>query len=460
MFVFPSLSVMDRIRQLRNVGLFDARVPRYTSYPPANHFSSDVGGRDTQSWLNAVPEGTQVSLYVHIPFCRRLCWFCACRTQGTSSLRPLEGYLAALDDEIDLVASSFPKGVQVGRLHWGGGTPTLLSAPMIKALMGRLKSKLPLATDIEFSVEIDPCEIDGARMDALLECGMSRASLGVQDFDHQIQEVIGRIQSFETTKQVVDELRARGIQSLNIDLLYGLPHQTETRISDSVQKVLSLSPDRVALYGYAHVPWMARRQSLIPTDALPTPEGRFLLSEAARKLFVWDGYDEVGIDHFAQPEDGLAVAARTGTLRRNFQGYTDDRCPVLVGLGASAISQYPQGFAQNSPVTSKYTDLVSNGHFATVRGHKNSPDDLVRSLLIERLMCDFEIDFAEVAKNLGVPEARIAERCEGLENEFPGVVVETSGGMKIVRENWCATRLVANRLDAYAVKQAGHSPAI
>ena len=285
--------------QLARLGLFDARVPRYTSYPTAPHFGSDIGPPDFSRWIQSIPEGSAVSLYIHVPFCRRLCWFCACRTQGTTSDEPVIAYVETLKTELGLLRAHLPRGVQLSRLHWGGGTPTLLSADQMRSLADTVFDVVPLAEDGEFSVEIDPNEIDDARLDALAAAGMNRASIGVQDFDPLIQKAIGREQSYQLTRDVAERIRARGIGSLNADILYGLPFQTGPRISDSVQKLLTLSPDRVALYGYAHVPWMSRRQQMIPSDAMPTPQERLSLFETARQLFLWDGYVEVGIDHFA-----------------------------------------------------------------------------------------------------------------------------------------------------------------
>ena len=451
---------MDRPTQLRRLGLFDARVPRYTSYPTANHFSDRIGPEDTAAWIAAIPEGSDISLYIHIPFCRRLCWFCACRTQGTSKIAPVETYLGVLKKELRLLDEMLPKGVRLSRLHWGGGTPTLLSADMITDLAEAIVAVAPLSDTAEFSVEIDPNEIDDSRMDALTKVGMNRASIGVQDFDPEIQTAIGRMQSFEVTKAAVDGLRKRGLRSLNCDILYGLPHQTESGIADSVQKLLSLSPDRVALYGYAHVPWMARRQTMIPSEALPTPEARLALFEVARKLFVWDGYSEIGIDHFARPGDGLDSAEKNGTLKRNFQGYTDDPADVLIGVGASAISRYPQGFAQNNPSTSRYHSAIEEGHLATSRGHEFTEDDRIRAEMIERLMCTFGLDIAEVATRLGVDKTEISTRLDGIEAAFPGAVGRTAAGIKIRQNARSLTRMVARYIDAYAVNQERHSPAI
>jgi oxygen-independent coproporphyrinogen-3 oxidase len=450
---------MERISQLRRLGLFDARVPRYTSYPTANHFSSAVGAREMGQWIMSIAPDSEISLYLHIPFCRRLCWFCACRTQGTSSAKPVAGYLETLKRELRMVSDKLPQGVKLGRLHWGGGTPTLLTPEMIRDLATAAKEAIPFAPGAEFSVEIDPSEIDAERLDALAEMGMNRASIGVQDFDEVIQKTIGRPQSFDITRDAVDMLRARGIRSLNIDLLYGLPHQTETRISDSVQKVLSLSPDRVALYGYAHVPWMARRQSLIPTEALPAPEARLGLYDVARQLFLWDGYAEIGIDHFARPGDGLEVAAREGRLRRNFQGYTDDQFPVLVGLGASAISRFPGGYAQNASATSKYQEAILGDRLATVRGHVFSDEDILRSAIIEALMCEFAVDYAAVAARTGRSPSEVADRLKGIESAFPGMISHAAGSLSIRPEAHELARMIARYVDAYAAGE-GHSSAI
>ncbi len=451
---------MSTLTQLRRLGLFDARVPRYTSYPTANHFNNDIGADQMARWIAAVPRGSEVSLYVHIPFCRRLCWFCACRTQGTATAAPVRGYLDVVFDELDLIKRHLPEGVTFSRVHWGGGTPTLLTPEMIDELAGRISDLAPFSESAEFSVEIDPNELDDPRLDALTAAGMNRASIGVQDFNPNIQATIGRPQSFAVTKAAVDGIRDRGIESLNIDLLYGLPYQTEERISDSVQKVLTLSPDRVALYGYAHVPWMARRQSMIPSEALPAPEERLELYEVAKRLFAWDGYEEIGIDHFARPADGLARAAREGRLRRNFQGYTDDTSRVLIGAGASSISKFPQGFAQNNPATSGYHSAIRDGHFATTRGHTFTGDDKLHEAMIMALMCDFRIDFGELAKDFGIKPSEVAARIDGIDDAFPGMLAHTADAVEIRAEARPLTRMIARFLDEYATGGEGHSAAI
>ncbi len=451
---------MSSKEQLTRLGLFDAKVPRYTSYPTAPHFAGGVGADTFARWIGAIPAGSEISLYVHIPFCRRLCWFCACRTQGTQSAAPVRAYLDTLKAEIALFGHHLPEGVRISRLHWGGGTPTLLEPEMIRELAEAIFAAAPMAAKGEFSVEIDPNEIDAARISALAEAGMNRASIGVQDFDGEIQQVIGRIQGYDITRRTAEMLRDCGIGSLNADILYGLPHQTPARIADSVQKLLSLAPDRVALYGYAHVPWMARRQTMIPAESLPSPEARLKLFETARELFLWDGYAEIGIDHFAVSGDGLARAQTAGRLRRNFQGYTDDQADVLVGLGASAISRFPQGYAQNAPVTSAYAARVRNGAFATVRGHEFTQEDRLRGRMIEALMCDFRIDRREILERFAIAPERLDDMFRKAAEAFDGLPRITGKGFEIPPEARPLTRMIARAFDEYDLARAGHSAAI
>ena len=451
---------MSTRTQLARLGLFDAKVPRYTSYPTSPHFSDAVQPTDFVRWIESIPENGQISLYLHVPFCRRLCWFCACRTQGTVSGEPVTAYVETLKDELSLLKRHLPRGVSLSRLHWGGGTPTLLQPDHMRDLSASIREVADFADGYEFSVEIDPNEIDTARLDALFEGGMNRASIGVQDFDPDIQKTIGREQSFDTTKRAVDMIRERGIQSLNADILYGLPHQTRARIVDSVQKLLSLSPDRVALYGYAHVPWMAKRQQLIPSDALPRPDERLDLFETACKLFVWDNYNEIGIDHFATKDDGLSVAARSGRLRRNFQGYTDDTSEVLVGLGASSISRFPQGYAQNAPGTSAHTKAIRSNSFSTVRGHAFTGLDKLRARMIEMLMCDFQVRTDELVDSFDTTRSDVHAMLQAANAEFENLLTVNDNGLFVPAEARPLTRMIARSFDAYDLSSAGHSSAI
>lgn len=451
------MSSHDRLREL---GLFDARTPRYTSYPSANHFSNAVDAQTTAGWISAIPARARISLYVHIPYCRRLCWFCACRTQGTATDRPLVPYLAYVMKELELVGRHLRPDVQVVQIHLGGGTPTLLSPQMIRELGAALTEFRPLARDLQFSVEIDPTEVDAPRIEALIDAGMTRASIGVQDFDPVVQDAIGRAQSYAETRDVVEGLRASGVGSVNMDILYGLPFQTRARMADSVQRVLSMTPDRVALYGYAHVPWMAKRQVMIPTDALPGAEERLQLFDTARRLFVWDGYQEIGIDHYARPEDSLAVADREGRLRRNFQGYTDDGSDALIGFGASAISRFRQGYAQNISTSSRYSTAVEEGRLATERGHAMSAEDNLRADMIEDLMCRFELDLNALSDRHGVGMAGLMERTERLRSRFSAELEVGDGRIRLTEASRLIARLAAQELDAYFAPEGRHSRAL
>lgn len=446
--------------ELRTLGLFEARAPRYTSYPPANHFADSVDSENVSKWIEAIPAGGRVSLYVHIPYCRRLCWFCACRTQGTATDRPLIPYMNNVYQELALIDQHLKADVEIAQIHLGGGTPTILPPDMLHDLGARLRAFRPLADDLEFSVEIDPTEVDEARITALRDIGMTRASIGVQDFDPTVQNAIGREQSYEQTRKVVNWLRAVGVNSLNMDILYGLPFQTRGRLVDSVQKVIDLQPDRVALYGYAHVPWMAKRQVMIPSDELPDAEARLDLFEAARKLFAWSGYAEIGIDHFAKSGDSMAIAAQNGTLRRNFQGYTVDPSDVLIGLGASAISRYPQGYAQNHSTSSRYATAVQEGALATVRGHEFSADDNLRADMIERLMCQFQVNLPDVAQAHDQPMDRLRSMVQPILHDFADWVMFENDVLTMTQEASLIARLVAQRLDAYAMPEGRHSRAL
>jgi oxygen-independent coproporphyrinogen-3 oxidase len=374
-------------------------VPRYTSYPTAPHFHGGVGADVARVWLETLPPDKPVSLYVHIPFCDRLCWFCACHTKQTRHYEPVAAYLDALLCEVATIGRIVRSPVKA--LHFGGGSPTMLTPADMKRLARHLKDTFDFAPGASLSVEMDPNDMDEARFDALAEIGMTRASLGIQDFDPKVQQVINRIQSFDDTARVVENVRARGVGSVNLDLLYGLPHQTMDGVATTIRQTLSLRPDRLALFGYAHVPWFKKHQTMIDEGSLPDAGERLAQADEARRIILEAGYRAIGIDHFALASDSLALAAQSGRLRRNFQGYTDDSCESLVGLGPSSISQVPQGYLQTMPATGEYMRIVKSGQIAAVRGLALSEDDRARRWVIERLMCDFAFDGNEAIRQFG-----------------------------------------------------------
>lgn len=436
---------MEHHERLAALGILDSRVPRYTSYPTAPNFSPGVGAREQGDWLAALDPALPVSVYVHIPFCERLCWFCACHTQGTRTLAPVEAYVEALEAELALVAARLPPGTRMGRLHWGGGTPTILPAALVHRLATAIRAAIPPAADFDFSVEIDPTLVDRARIVALAEEGLTRASLGIQDFDPAVQAAIGRLQSFDATRRAVDDLRAAGIASLNADLVYGLPHQTSARLAATVERVLTLAPERAAIFGYAHVPWASKRQKLIDEAALPGDAARLDLASLAAGAFEAAGYRRIGIDHFARPGDGLDLAARTGRLRRNFQGYTDDVCPTLIGLGASSISRFAGGYVQNAAATPAWHGRIAAGELPGARGHALDADDRSRARAIEMLLCDFRLDFAA----LGPDGAALRTEAEAVAARFGAFVALDAGGLTIRPEGVPLARIVASAFDGY-----------
>ena len=314
----------------------DRRIPRYTSYPTAAQFGPDVDAGTYQRWLETLPATTPVSVYVHVPFCAELCLYCGCHMTVARRYAPVEGYVDLLTREIALV------GVVLGsrpatHLHWGGGTPTIVSPDDFRKVMTALRACFAFDPAAELAIEIDPRTLTREYVDVLAEAGITRASLGVQDFDARVQTAVNRVQSFEQTARVADWLRAAGIGSINLDLMYGLPYQSVASVEATVRRALALEADRIVLFGYAHVPWMKRHQRLIPELALPDSDARFAQNQAAAAVLIAAGYEPVGLDHFARRGDVLAQRQRDGRLRRNFQGYTSDKSATLIGFGASAI---------------------------------------------------------------------------------------------------------------------------
>jgi len=453
--------MMDRHTPFDPAAL-ERSVPRYTSYPTAPHFSASVTAEAYASWLAALPPGKPISLYVHVPFCDDLCWFCACRTQGTKRYAMVARYLEHLAREIEIVATHVPAGQPVSHLHWGGGSPTVLSAEDMAWLKGHLTRHFPGVAKAEFAVEIDPRDITPAKLDALAAAGLDRASIGVQDFDPAVQAAIGRMQGEEMTREVIEGLRARGVESINIDLLYGLPAQTERSLRRTIMQVVALEPDRLALFGYAHVPWMAKRQKMIAESTLPSTEARRAQARLARRALLTAGYEAIGIDHFARPTDRLAIAAREGHMRRNFQGYTVDDSVGLVGLGASAIASLPGGYAQNDPTTATYQLAVEAGRLPIKKGVALAPDDMVRREAIEQILCSFALDLDGLRARYGAVAGALDTTVDWLLEIAPaGALTPWRGGFRVAEAWHVYARLIAAEFDAYLkTAPARHSLAV
>jgi oxygen-independent coproporphyrinogen III oxidase len=449
-------------RSLCDVGamtrLADRPVPRYTSYPTAPHFHAGVGAEAHRGWLRALKPEARLSLYLHLPFCDTLCWYCGCHTKLVARYDPVADYLGDLAREVDAVATALGPGRPVDHVHLGGGTPTILTAADLGALFRRLQTRFAFHADTEVAIEIDPRGLDDSRIEALALGGVTRVSLGVQDLDGRVQRAVNRVQPFEVTASAVARLRAAGIAAINIDLMYGLPHQDPETVVRSVRGVLHLHPSRIALFGYAHVPWMKAHQRLIDESALPDGACREAQALAATRALLDAGYVAIGLDHFALPGDPLAVAQREGRLRRNFQGYTIDAADALIGLGASAIGALPQGYVQNHVPLHAWRDAVRAGGLATARGIVLTDDDRLRRDVIERLMCDLAVNLDVVAARHG--GADFGRELEALGDHVRAGLVELDGGRLRVTARHLV-RTVAAVFDAHlGAGGARHSRAV
>lgn len=447
---------------LRVTDLLSARVPRYTSYPTAPHFHSGVDGEVYRRWLGEIPSGTPLSLYLHVPFCDTLCWFCGCHTTVVNNYGPLASYLELLSREIELVSRIAADGHPVTHIHWGGGSPTMLKPDDVRALGNLLRENFDIAPTAEFGIEIDPRGFDAQMAKALADAGVTRASLGVQDCDPAVQRAINRFQPMDATAECVAMLRDAGISRLNIDLIYGLPHQTVTGLRATIDSVWPLDPDRLAIFGYAHVPHFKKHQNLIPESALPGAEERYAQAEAARARLCEFGYQPIGLDHFAKPDDPMAVAQRCGHLSRNFQGYTTDDAPALLGLGASSIGSLPQGYVQNIADVPGYRAAVLSGRLPVARGVRLSFEDRLRRAAIERLMCDMSVDLDDIAARNGATREQFREPLQTLQDlSRDGIVSIEDARVTIPDDHRIAARVVCAAFDSYLSNGLGkHATAI
>jgi oxygen-independent coproporphyrinogen-3 oxidase len=425
------------------------RVPRYTSYPTAPNFSSAVDQAEYCQWLRQLAVDESVSLYVHIPFCREMCWYCGCHTTVSRRQAPVSRYVETLIREIGLIASEIGFRLHTGHLHWGGGSPTLLAPDDVKRIHGALKGCFSLDPLAENAVEVDPRTLTAELASAFACAGVNRASLGVQTFDAKVQAAINREQSFEATAGAVGLLRQRGIPAINFDLIYGLPFQTVRSCLHTVEQALRLQPDRLAVFGYAHVPSFKPHQRKIDEAALPGAAERHEQAQAIAAALTAAGYRQIGLDHFALPGDSLSTAAEDGALHRNFQGYTTDACKTLLGLGASAIGRLRWGFVQNATRIPDYERRIAGGELATARGCRMGDEDERRGAIIEALMCNYRADVGRLLPG-GIAEL---ER-DGLVRRNGSIVEVASDARPLVR----VVAAAFDQYEGFAGRQ--HSPAL
>ncbi len=439
---------------------YDKPGPRYTSYPTAPSWHDDFGpdGHRTSLEEASQDRGSGLSLYVHIPFCERLCVYCGCATVITRRLERGGPYVDRVLREAQMVRDVLGEDRPVLQHHWGGGTPTFLEPEDLGRLAEGLMALFPLGPGAEVSIEVDPRVTTPAQLEVLRRCGFNRVSMGVQDFDPRVQEAINRVQSFEQTRDLVLAARDLGYESVNLDLVYGLPHQEQASFERSIEKTLELQPDRVACYGYAHVPWLRKHQLAIPQDTLPSGREKLQLYLAALQAFVSLGYEPIGMDHFAKREDGLFAAADDGSLHRNFQGYTTHAAEDLVGFGVTAISEVAGAFAQNAKALKDWEASVDAGRIPTVRGLRRSAEDEARRAVILDLMCRFRLRFADHgggdafrAKYGDALEVLAPMQADGLLSiDHEGIAVSELGRMFV--------RNICMPFDAYLGRKAPEKP--
>ncbi|AWM24419.1 oxygen-independent coproporphyrinogen III oxidase [Sinorhizobium fredii] len=433
----------------------EARLPRYTSYPTAPRFSPAIDVGTYGNWLAATPLDKPASLYLHIPFCRSMCWYCGCHTTITQRDQPILDYLDMLREEIGVVAARTKAPLNIDHVHFGGGTPTIMRPEEMLALVRLLRERFDFADTAEIAVEIDPRTLEQEMATALGEAGVRRASLGVQSFDPVVQMAINRVQSEEQTLEAVSRLRRAGVDSINFDLIYGLPHQTVESCIATAEAAIAMGPDRFAVFGYAHIPSFKKHQKLIDEAALANAEGRVAQAEAIAATLIAAGYRRIGLDHFARPDDSLALAQENGQLHRNFQGYTTDACETLIGFGASAIGRMTAGYVQNEIPPGVYAQRIASGRLATVKGYSLTAEDRLRANVIERLMCDFRVDVPAIAAAHGFdPQMLLHGNAKLAMLESDGVLENVGGVIRLHDEGRFLIRAVAAAFDAYLEQSA------
>jgi oxygen-independent coproporphyrinogen-3 oxidase len=433
---------------------FDRPGPRYTSYPTADRFVEAFGPEAYRTWVarrNIGGVQRPLSLYVHLPFCRDICFYCACNKIVTRDRAKAARYLDYLDREIALQEPLFREDARVCRMHWGGGTPTYYGAEDLRALFGRIAARFELAPDGEYSIEIDPRTVDAEAVRALREIGFNRASFGVQDFDPEVQAAVHRVQSAERTLEVIAAARRAGFDSINVDLIYGLPRQTLASFDATLSQVIAARPDRIALYNYAHLPQLFKPQRRIEEADLPSPQTKLrLLGQAVKRLGA-AGYLYIGMDHFALPGDALAVAQRQGQLRRDFQGYSTGGDCDIVGLGVSAIGAIGPTYSQNHRALPDYYEQLDRGEVPIMRGLELTADDLARRAVIQSLMCHFTLskEAIEIAYLLDFDRYFETELVELRELERHGLVAIEDGWIVVSPKGRFLIRAICMVFDRY-----------
>lgn len=431
--------------------------PRYTSYPTAPYFTEAFGEKEWLDELNSTQNrGRDLSLYVHVPFCDTLCYYCGCNMVATHDYSKAESYLGYLFQEIDRVAALTSPERQARQLHWGGGTPTFLKPADIRRVFAHLASRFKIAPDAEISCELDPRELSREHIAALAESGFNRVSMGVQDLDEKVQKAVNRVQPESLIREVYGWLREAGFKSINVDLMVGLPHQTVESFTPTLEKMIALGPDRLAVFNYAHVPWMKKHQKLILESDLPDLPTKMALQKLIMERLAASGYVYIGMDHFAKADDEIVVAQRGKTLYRNFQGYTTHKDCDIYAFGVSGISQTEEVYVQNAKSLAEYQNRIASGGLATERGLRISRDDKIRREAISHIMCDLELDKAKFGAQWDIDfDAFFAEALPELEElAADGLVQLEPGLIRVTDTGRIFLRNIAMPFDAYLRQQS------
>ncbi|MBF0282265.1 MAG: oxygen-independent coproporphyrinogen III oxidase [Zetaproteobacteria bacterium] len=439
---------------------YDQAGPRYTSYPTAPMFHEGINaGVYAETLTQASQTDAPLSLYIHIPFCNTVCYYCGCNKIATKQYDRAEPYLQLLLKEIDMIAARVGNQRPVSQIHWGGGTPTFFNDTQVQTLFDHIRQKFHTLDDAnaEYSIEIDPRECSENTVNTLRQCGFNRMSLGVQDFNPIVQKAVNRIQSKEETLTVLNQAREHGFKSINIDLMYGLPHQTLVSFNETLETIIEFSPDRIALFNYAHLPHMFMPQRRINDSDLPTPQEKLNILEHSITKLLDAGYIFIGMDHFAKPDDELAIAQQQGKLYRNFQGYSTHADADLIGIGLTSIGYVDGNFFQNAKEMDEYTAAIESQQFAVFRGYHLTDEDQLRRHVIMRLMCDFALNFNEVSKTFAINfHQHFADALidiEPMQND--GLIELNESGLKVLPSGRLLIRNIAMLFDEHLRKKSG-----
>jgi oxygen-independent coproporphyrinogen-3 oxidase len=424
-------------------------TPRYTSYPTAPNFNQEINARIYDKWLSNIENDSDISLYIHIPFCKQLCWFCGCTTKASNYYQQITSYVQLLLKEIELLAGKVNFKAQISDIHFGGGSPTILIPSDFTQIIDTIKQNFLISPNLQSSIEIDPRNVDSRKITFYGKSKIDRVSIGIQDFNYNTQMAINRFQSFEMIEDVFNELRKNKINNINVDLIYGLPYQTRQSMLETVNKVLKLNPNRIALFSYAHIPHIKKHQKLIDQSKIVSDEERLEIFRNASKTLQYQGYRTIGIDHFAKVDDELTTALKAKTLKRNFQGYSANNTASYIGVGLSSISKLKQGYAQNTTEFEEYKKALNNNQLPISRGKAISKEDKIRKEIIDSLMCFMEVDLKAIIDKYNLKDDYFDQELNKISVLHKDIAKINNKDIKAISKHKMSVRVIAAIFDQY-----------